>query len=72
MIARNSLTIVSALAAFILIATPASARTYFDDLRDTAPRTYFDDLRDTAPRTYFDDLRDTAPIRAPDKDLAGE
>lgn len=69
---RTSLTVISAIAAFSFIATAASAKSIFDDIRDTAPRTIFDDIRDTAPRTLFDDLRDTAPVRAPSKDLAGE
>lgn len=49
------------LVALGLLASAASARTVFDDIRDTAPRSVFDDIRDTAPRTIFDDIRDTAP-----------
>jgi hypothetical protein len=78
------LAVIGAIAAFGLLATPANAksvwdqlnetapRTVFDDIRDTAPRTIFDDLRESAPRTVFDDLQATAPIHAPDKDLVGE
>lgn len=54
-------TIFASLLALGLVAGTASARTVFDDIRDTAPRTVFDDIRDTAPRTVFDDIRDTAP-----------
>ena len=54
-------TTLAALLALGLLTSTASARTYFDDLRDTAPHTVFDDLRDTAPRSPFDQLGDTAP-----------
>lgn len=52
--------IASFVAAGLLIA-PASARTPFDDLRDSAPRSIFTDIQDTAPRTIFDDRGDQAP-----------
>jgi hypothetical protein len=52
--------IASFVAAGLLIA-PASARTPFDDIRDSAPRSVFADMQDTAPRSIFDDLGDTAP-----------
>lgn len=67
-----SLAVVGTIAAFGLLATPANARSAWDQLNETAPRMVFDDIRDTAPRTIFDDLKDTSPISAPDKDLAGE
>ena len=67
-------TALAALLALGLVAGSAQARTYFDDLRDTAPRadiftdiqnsaprSIFDDLRNSAPRSVFDDLRDSAP-----------
>ena len=54
-------TAIAALLALGLLATGASARTVFDDIRDTAPRSVFDDIRDSAPRSIFDDIRDTAP-----------
>lgn len=67
-----SLAVVGTVAAFGLFATPANAKSVWDQLTETAPRMVFDDIRDTAPRTIFDDLQETAPISAPDKDLAGE
>ena len=68
-------TALAALLAFGALSGAASARTVFDDLRDsaprsdgvfgdlqrTAPRSVFDDLRNSAPKSYFDQLRDTAP-----------
>ncbi len=67
-------TALATLLALGLLSGAASARTVFDDLRDTAPRSsvfsdiansaprsYFDDLNATAPRSIFDQIRDTAP-----------
>lgn len=54
-------TLIASLIAAGLLVAPASARTVFDDLRDTAPRSIFADIQDTAPRSIFDQLRDTAP-----------
>ena len=54
-------TTLAALLALGLLTGTASARTVFDDIRDTAPRSVFDDIRDTAPRSPFDAIRDTAP-----------
>ena len=56
----TGLTVVSVIAAFGIFATPASAKSIWDQLNDTAPR------------SIFDQLNDSAPERAPDKDLAGE
>lgn len=70
--AITGFTVVSAIAAIGIIATPVSAKTIWDDIRDTAPRTIWDDIRDTAPRSIWDDIRDTAPVSAPDKDIVGE
>ena len=54
-------TLIVSLVAASLLTTPASARTLFDDIRDSAPKSVFTDIQDTAPRSIFDDLRDTAP-----------
>lgn len=56
-------TALTTLLALSLLSGAASARTVFDDLRDTAPHSAgaFTDLQNTAPRSVFDDLRDTAP-----------
>lgn len=54
-------TLIASLVAAGLLVAPATARTVFDDLRDTAPRSIFTDIQETAPRSIFDDLRDTAP-----------
>ena len=67
-------TILAAILALGLVAGPATARSPFDSLADSAPRadifadinasaprSVFDDLRDTAPRSVFDQIRDTAP-----------
>lgn len=55
-------TIVASLLALGLVSGAASARTVFDDLRDTAPRSaVFSDLQNSAPRSVFDQLNDTAP-----------
>lgn len=35
-------------------------------------KTFWDQLRDSAPRSIFDDLRDTAPLQAPPEDIVGE
>ena len=69
---RTTLTIISVIAAFGVVATPAGAKSVWDQLNETAPRSIWDQLNQTAPRSIFDDLRDTAPVRAPDEDLAGE
>ena len=80
------LTVATAIAAFGLLATPASAKSFWDQLNDTAPRSDgvfgdlqnaaprspFDQINSTAPRAPFDQINDTAPVRAPDTDLAGE
>ena len=54
-------TTLAALFAIGLLSGATSARTVFDDIRDTAPRSVFDDVRDTAPRSPFDEIRNTAP-----------
>ena len=52
----------AALLALGLVTSAASARTVFEDLRDTAPRSeIFTDIQQSAPRSVFDDLRNTAP-----------
>ena len=73
--AKTRLAIISAIAAFGFITTPAYARTIFDDIATTAPRTVFDDIATTAPRSVFDDIATTAPVRARDRHddvIAGE
>ena len=81
-----ALKVATAIAAFGLLATPASAKSVFDqlndtaprsdgvfgDLQSTAPRSPFDQINTTAPRSPFDQINETAPVRAPDKDLTGE
>ena len=55
-------TTLAALLALGLVTSAASARTVFEDLRDTAPRSeIFTDIQQSAPRSVFDDLRNTAP-----------
>lgn len=55
-------TILAALLAVGLLAGQASARTIFDDVRDSAPRSeIFTDIGNSAPRSTFDTLRDSAP-----------
>ena len=51
----------AALIALGLLSGAASARTVFDDLRDTAPRSVFADIQNSAPRSVFEDLNATAP-----------
>ena len=60
-------TALASILALGLLAGSASARTVFDDIRDTAPRSVFDDIRDTAPRSPFDEIRNTAPKSAFDQ-----
>ena len=54
-------TAIATLLALGLLSGTASARTVFDDIRDTAPRSVFDDIRSSAPKSIFDQIRDTAP-----------
>ncbi|HEX4892360.1 MAG TPA: hypothetical protein VFV47_03675 [Hyphomicrobiaceae bacterium] len=54
-------TLLASILAVGLLTGSASARTVFDDIRDTAPRSVFEDIRDTAPRSVFEDLNSTAP-----------
>ena len=54
-------TALASLLALGLLSGAASARTVFDDIRDTAPRSVFDQIQETAPRSIFDQIRDTAP-----------
>ncbi len=57
-------TILASLLALGLVSGAASARTVFDQIRDTAPRSdgVFDGLQNSAPRSsVFDDLRNSAP-----------
>ncbi len=54
-------TALTSLLALGLLAGAASARTVFDDIRDSAPRSVFEEINETAPRSVFDDIRDTAP-----------
>jgi hypothetical protein len=58
-------------AAMSVIAVPASAKTVWDQLNETAP---FSQPRSelTAARSPFEDISDAAPVRACDRDLAGE
>ena len=61
-------TAITALLALGLLSGAGSARTVFDDIRDTAPRSsVFADIQNSAPRSIFDDLRDTAPRSAFDQ-----
>ena len=76
----------TAIAAFGLIASPASASSVWDqlnstaprsdgvfgDLQSSAPRSPFDQINTTAPRSPFDQINTTAPVRAPNKDVVGE
>lgn len=54
-------TTVAAALALGLLSGAASARTVFDDIRDSAPRSVFADIQNSAPRSVFDDIRDSAP-----------
>ena len=55
-------TALAALLALGLLSGAASARTVFDQIRDTAPRSdIFGDIRNSAPRSVFDDINSTAP-----------
>ena len=54
-------TALAAVLALGLLSSTASARTVFDDIRDTAPRSVFTDIQASAPRSVFDDIRDSAP-----------
>ncbi len=55
-------TALAALLALGLITGTVSARTIFDDIRDSAPRSsVFTDLQNSAPRTIFDEIHDTGP-----------
>jgi hypothetical protein len=56
-------TALAAILALGLLAGAASARTVFDDIRDSAPRAdgVFGDLQNSAPRSVFDDLNASAP-----------
>lgn len=54
-------TALASILALGLLAGSASARTVFDDIRDTAPRSPFDEIRNTAPKSAFDQIRDSAP-----------
>ena len=59
-----NLTLKTAFAATLalgLLSGAASARTLFDDIRDSAPRSVFTDLQNSAPRSIFDQIRDSAP-----------
>ena len=44
-----------------LLSGAASARTIFDDIRDSAPHSVFADIQNAAPRSVFDDIRNSAP-----------
>ena len=57
-------TAIAAILALGLLTGTASARTVFDQMRDTAPRSVFTDIQSSAPRSVFDDIRTSAP-RAP-------
>ena len=55
-------TIFASLLSLSLLSGAASARTVFDQIRDTAPRSsVFYDLRNSAPKSIFDQIRDTSP-----------
>ncbi len=70
--ARTTLTIISVIAAFGVVATPSSAKSIWDQLNETTPRSIWDQLNETAPRTIFDDIRDTGPVRTPDDDRVAQ
>ena len=53
--------VIASILALGLLTGTASARTVFDDIRDSAPRSVFTDLQNSAPRSVFDDIRDAAP-----------
>ena len=54
-------TAVAASLALGLLSGAASARTIFDQIRDSAPRSVFADIQNSAPRSVFDQIRDSAP-----------
>ena len=35
-------------------------------------KTFWDQLNESAPRSIFEEIRDTAPLQAPRKDIVGE
>jgi hypothetical protein len=48
--------------ALSVLSGPASAKTLWDQISDTAPRSgVFDDLNLTAPKSVFETLNETAP-----------
>ncbi len=65
----------SAMAAIVLGIHPASAKSVWDQLGESAPRSVFTDIRDSAPRSIFDQIGDAAPVGRPEPeplDLVGE
>jgi hypothetical protein len=54
-------TLAASLLALGLLSGAASAKTVFDEIRDTAPRSVFADIQNAAPRSVFDDIRNSAP-----------
>ena len=54
-------TALAAALALGLLSSAASARTVFDDIRDSAPRSVFADIQNSAPRQPFDRINDAAP-----------
>ena len=54
-------TAVAASLALGLLSGAASARTIFDQIRDSAPRSVFADIQNSAPRQPFDRINEAAP-----------
>jgi hypothetical protein len=65
----------STMAAIVLGIAPASAKSVWDQLGESAPRSVFTQIHDSAPRSIFDQIGDAAPVGRPEPepvDLAGE
>lgn len=65
----------STIAVIVLGIAPASAKSVWDQLSESAPRSVFSDIRDSAPRSIFDQIGDSAPVGRPEAeplDLVGE
>lgn len=64
---RNGLSAITVIAAIGLLASPAAAKSIWDEITESSPRSAWEQLNEAAPRSIFDEIRETAPVLAPSR-----
>ena len=71
----KKLSLLSVIAAFGIIGTPANAKSIWQEVNESSPRSIAGHFGGVVQRTIFDDIQETAPVGKPQSDqdrLVGE